>query len=47
MLEVRDEAAAKAAVQVAVDSFGRLDILVNNAGYGLFAPFEQMSAEDF
>src|ERR1700694_4579289 len=33
-LEVRDETAARAAVQQAVDTFGRLDVLVNNACVG-------------
>ena len=46
-LDVRDEHAAKAAVQSAVDTFGRLDVLVNNAGYQRNAPFEQISSEEF
>src|SRR5215468_478342 len=46
-LDVADEAVAKAAVQVAVEAFGRLDVVVNNAGYGDIAPFEQLSSERF
>src|SRR3984893_4109881 len=46
-LDVADEDAAHAAVQVAVDAFERLDVVVNNAGYGDVAPFEQLSSERF
>src|SRR5215467_3401806 len=47
VLDVVDETAASAAVQLAVSSFGRLDVLVNNAGFGDIAPFEQLSPERF
>src|SRR5271169_2471202 len=46
-LDVADEHAAKASVQMAVAAFGRLDVVVNNAGYGDIAPFEQLSQESF
>jgi NAD(P)-dependent dehydrogenase (short-subunit alcohol dehydrogenase family) len=46
-LDVTDPAAARAAVQTAVDEFGRLDVVVNNAGYADSIPIEEMSEEDF
>ncbi|HEY4461123.1 MAG TPA: oxidoreductase [Streptosporangiaceae bacterium] len=46
-LDVTDPAAARAAVQTAVEEFGRLDVVVNNAGYADSIPIEEMPDEDF
>lgn len=41
-LDVTNAAAAHAAVQAAVDFYGRIDVVVNNAGYASIAPIEDM-----
>ncbi len=46
-LDVTDAAAARAAVQLALDEFGALDVVVNNAGYANSAPIEEMTDDDF
>jgi NAD(P)-dependent dehydrogenase (short-subunit alcohol dehydrogenase family) len=46
-LDVTDAAAARAAVQVALDEFGGLDVVANNAGYANSAPIEDTDDADF
>src|SRR3954447_23801404 len=46
-LDVTDPAAARSAVQAAVDVFGGLDVVANNAGYANSAPIEEIAEEDF
>ena len=45
--DVAVAAQATAAVQAALDAFGRLDVVVNNAGYADLASFEDMSDQAF
>ena len=45
--DLREPAAAKAAVDAAVNAFGRLDILVNNAGATKRADFFTLTEEDW
>jgi NAD(P)-dependent dehydrogenase (short-subunit alcohol dehydrogenase family) len=45
-LDVTSEAQAQAAVEAAVNAFGRIDVLVDSAGYSLLGNFEELTTED-
>jgi NAD(P)-dependent dehydrogenase (short-subunit alcohol dehydrogenase family) len=44
---VATEEGAKAIIQTAIDSFGRVDAVIHNAGVATFIPFGEMSYQDY
>ncbi|MFI2287682.1 SDR family NAD(P)-dependent oxidoreductase [Streptomyces niveus] len=46
-LDVTDPEQARATVEAAVETFGRIDVVVNNAGYADLVPLAQIGLNDF
>jgi NAD(P)-dependent dehydrogenase (short-subunit alcohol dehydrogenase family) len=46
-LDITDPASVQAAVQAAIERFGRIDVLVNNAGNFIAGFFEEITPADF
>lgn len=45
--DVRDEGAVESAVGEARGRLGHIDVLINNAGMGRYAPFEELTTDDW